>query len=198
MTNWLKEMSARIRRQAIRREILGDLDSVLIELSNDSLLHSDDSSASSEDENEGGWSFVFVDKVDPDYECSICLRPIRDPVQTECGHLFCQTCLDRNLLESSKCPVDKKDISKDKIFSDVHSGGRIMTFKVRCTVSDIDCKWKGELMNLLKQHLDKCGNTRTRCQVANCIADVKKKKYHNHVNNKCYGGLFLANIVRAK
>ena len=161
-----------------------------------------DSETSSESSEEaeyiGGWAFEFVDKVDPDYECFICLLPIRDPVQTQCGHLFCQTCLDRSLLESSKCPVDKEDISEDKIFSDVHSGRKIMAFKVRCMFSDIDCKWEGELRDMLKQHWDKCGNTRTRCQVANCTADVKKKKYHDHVNNKCYWRLIPCKYCKSK
>ena len=147
--------------------------------------HETSSESSEEAEDIGGWSFDFVDKVDPDYICPICLRPARDPVQTQCGHLFCQTCLDRNLLERSECPVDKQDISKEKIFSDVRGDRKIMTFKVRCTFSDVDCEWEGELRDLLKQHLDKCGKTLTRCEVASCAAYVKRKRYHDHVNNKC-------------
>ena len=41
----------------------------------------------------GGHDFVFVDELSPGQTCSICLVAMRNPVQTACGHRFCESCL---------------------------------------------------------------------------------------------------------
>ena len=41
----------------------------------------------------GGYDFVFIDELSPVQTCSICLHAMRNPVQTVCGHRFCETCL---------------------------------------------------------------------------------------------------------
>ena len=41
----------------------------------------------------GGYDFVFVDEPSPGQICSICLTAMRNPVQTFCGHRFCEECL---------------------------------------------------------------------------------------------------------
>lgn len=43
----------------------------------------------------GGYDVNFVDRANPDYACPICHLTFRDPVQTrDCGHRFCETCLE--------------------------------------------------------------------------------------------------------
>ena len=44
----------------------------------------------------GGYDFEFVDELSECQKCSICLLAMRDPVQTQCGHRFCETCLMRS------------------------------------------------------------------------------------------------------
>ena len=39
------------------------------------------------------------------HECPVCLSAMRDPVQTECGHLFCRGCLETALTGDHECPV---------------------------------------------------------------------------------------------
>ena len=41
----------------------------------------------------GGFDFVFVSELSQEQKCPICLLAMRDPVQTECGHRFCGSCL---------------------------------------------------------------------------------------------------------
>lgn len=41
----------------------------------------------------GGYDVVFVDEVSPRQTCPVCLLAMRNPVQTVCGHRFCESCL---------------------------------------------------------------------------------------------------------
>ena len=43
-----------------------------------------------------GFDEDFVDTVEDDFLCSICQLPLRDPLQTKCGHRFCKRCLEEH------------------------------------------------------------------------------------------------------
>ena len=50
------------------------------------------------------------------HECPICLHAMRDPVQTECGHLFCKGCLEPILATPNpECPLDRSAIYADQV-----------------------------------------------------------------------------------
>ena len=41
-----------------------------------------------------GYEYEFISTVLEDHHCLICHLPLREPVQTRCGHRFCKKCLD--------------------------------------------------------------------------------------------------------
>ncbi|XP_061834077.1 E3 ubiquitin-protein ligase LNX isoform X1 [Nerophis lumbriciformis] len=49
--------------------------------------------------------YLYKDEVDTDLVCHICLQPLIRPLDTPCGHTYCQECLTSFLLESDFCPV---------------------------------------------------------------------------------------------
>ncbi|XP_029988263.1 E3 ubiquitin-protein ligase LNX isoform X1 [Sphaeramia orbicularis] len=49
--------------------------------------------------------YLYKDEVDDDLVCHICLQPLIRPLDTPCGHTYCQECLTSFLLESDFCPV---------------------------------------------------------------------------------------------
>ncbi|KAM4629084.1 E3 ubiquitin-protein ligase LNX isoform 1-T2 [Polymixia lowei] len=49
--------------------------------------------------------YHYKDEVDDDLICNICLQPLIRPLDTPCGHTYCQECLTSFLLESDFCPV---------------------------------------------------------------------------------------------
>ncbi|KAK6313966.1 hypothetical protein J4Q44_G00154250 [Coregonus suidteri] len=51
--------------------------------------------------------YLYRDEVDDDLICHICLQPLIRPLDTPCGHTYCQECLTSFLLESDFCPVDR-------------------------------------------------------------------------------------------
>ncbi|XP_063057406.1 E3 ubiquitin-protein ligase LNX isoform X2 [Engraulis encrasicolus] len=54
--------------------------------------------------------YNYRDEVDDDLMCHICLQPFVRPLDTPCGHTFCQECLTSFLLESDFCPMDRKPL----------------------------------------------------------------------------------------
>uniref|UniRef100_A0A8C5DR76 Ligand of numb-protein X 1 n=1 Tax=Gouania willdenowi TaxID=441366 RepID=A0A8C5DR76_GOUWI len=49
--------------------------------------------------------YNYKEEVDDDLVCHICLQPLIKPLDTPCGHTYCQECLTSFLLESDFCPV---------------------------------------------------------------------------------------------
>ncbi|XP_067153254.1 E3 ubiquitin-protein ligase LNX [Apteryx mantelli] len=52
--------------------------------------------------------YNYMEEVDDDLICHICLQPLLQPLDTLCGHTFCTACLTNFLLEKDFCPMDRK------------------------------------------------------------------------------------------
>lgn len=50
-------------------------------------------------------------------ECSICYDTINKPVMTDCGHLFCNDCLEMSLGYKLECPQCRKPLDKNKVYT---------------------------------------------------------------------------------
>ena len=40
-----------------------------------------------------------------DFDCTLCLKLLYDPVTTPCGHTFCHACLLQSMDHGNKCPM---------------------------------------------------------------------------------------------
>ena len=49
-----------------------------------------------------GYEYEFISTVLDDQHCLICHLPLREPVQTRCGHRFCKKCLDEAIRRYEK------------------------------------------------------------------------------------------------
>ncbi|XP_034736813.1 E3 ubiquitin-protein ligase LNX isoform X1 [Etheostoma cragini] len=56
-------------------------------------------------ELEENHEYLYIDEVDDDLICHICLQALIRPLDTPCGHTYCGECLTNFLLESDFCPV---------------------------------------------------------------------------------------------
>lgn len=55
-------------------------------------------------------SVIMLNPLLPEMNCPICLESIvgRSPVSTNCGHIFCKSCLQTCLKTVKKCPMCQK------------------------------------------------------------------------------------------
>eukprot|EP01132_Coremiostelium_polycephalum_P004526 gene4526-5642_t len=66
-----------------------------------------------------------TNKVNSAFECNICFDDVSEPVVTQCGHLFCWSCIFQWLQHNSsqQCPVCKASVSEEKLIPIYGRGG---------------------------------------------------------------------------
>jgi len=86
--------------------------------------------------------------------CPICRNVFVEPVQTECGHIFCQMCITTALYTSRTCPVDRRPMTIEDL-KPVHRviSNLLDDLQVRCINSQCEKSMK---RYLLKYHLQEC------------------------------------------
>lgn len=48
-------------------------------------------------------------------QCPICLETYNQPTSTNCGHIFCTSCITRCISKTKKCPICKKDQTRENL-----------------------------------------------------------------------------------
>lgn len=57
-----------------------------------------------------------IEEQDARFSCNVCLDPVKDPVVTPCGHLYCWPCLFRWLkTHHTTCPVCKSGVTQENV-----------------------------------------------------------------------------------
>uniref|UniRef100_A0A665UL91 TNF receptor-associated factor n=1 Tax=Echeneis naucrates TaxID=173247 RepID=A0A665UL91_ECHNA len=132
-----------------------------------------------------GFRDHFVETPEPKYCCEVCRLVLCQPRQTECGHRFCQSCINSILSQSNPvCPADMEPLFKDKIFRDVCCHREIMALKVYCRSEPNGCQ---EQMSLhqIPDHLNVCPFFEVPCPLGKCKERMMRKDIPDHLNWKC-------------
>jgi len=135
-----------------------------------------------------GYDIDTIDKVQQDFYCPICLKLMRNVKQLDCGHVFCDGCLQKHLKTLTErgtvffCPVDRKPVSSKHIVSVPFIDRLILSSKVKCTYG---CDWVGELGNL-KDHQPHCEYLPIKCPNKKCCIRIQRKKMDEHIKTCKY------------
>jgi len=136
----------------------------------------------------GGYDADFCDPVPMEYECPICQLAFRDPVQVEeCGHRFCQTCLNevkRRQKGVMTCPLDRQNIDIEKVFLDKAARRAVLSLNVRCDNAKRKCDWTGELSST-EDHLKSCPFEDILCPNEQCQDSFPRRALSNHLSARC-------------
>ncbi|XP_020613479.1 TNF receptor-associated factor 6-B-like [Orbicella faveolata] len=105
----------------------------------------------------GGFDFIFEDELSQEQKCPICLLAMRNPVQTICGHRFCESCLLKSFSDhiEPQCPHDRQPIPEGGWFRDVAWERGILSLRVKCGKSGRGCEWTGEIRHY-QEHSTVC------------------------------------------
>ncbi|TSO67497.1 TNF receptor-associated factor 3 [Bagarius yarrelli] len=131
----------------------------------------------------GGFQDHFVMPPEPKYCCEHCRMVLCNPRQTECGHRFCESCINQLLSKQNPvCPADMEPLSPDKIFRDVCCNREIMTLKVYCRSAKNGCKEQMSLQQVT-DHLNMCEYFEVPCPL--CKEKIMRKDVPEHLSRKC-------------
>ncbi len=132
---------------------------------------------------------TFVDNVDK-WKCPLCTQILINPVQTLCGHRFCDACITEHIDQNGdpcKCPVDESDcemvsVKEKSLFKDASARREILNLLVRCIYYCFGCKENIEWRNYEK-HIRNCDFKRWPClyQDKGCPEMLKEKYVQAHV-----------------
>lgn len=110
---------------------------------------------------------------------------MRSPVQTWCGHRFCESCLSRTFREGHDpvCPQDRNPIDEDGgVFYDVAYEREILSLRVKCKKNERGCDWTGELRQY-EEHVNLCGYEYVTCN--DCSREMERRLLYEHFTSEC-------------
>ncbi|XP_063039796.1 TNF receptor-associated factor 3 isoform X2 [Engraulis encrasicolus] len=133
----------------------------------------------------GGFRDRFVETPEAKYCCEECRLVLCQPRQTECGHRFCDTCINSLLSKPNPvCPADKEPLFEDKIFRDVCCHREIMALKVYCRSQKNGCQEQMSLQQVM-DHLNICPYYEVPCPLGKCKERMMRKDIPDHLRLKC-------------
>ncbi|XP_012688508.1 TNF receptor-associated factor 3 isoform X2 [Clupea harengus] len=132
-----------------------------------------------------GFRDRFVETPEAKYCCEDCRLVLCQPRQTECGHRFCDTCINSLLSKPNPvCPADKEPLFEDKIFRDVCCHREIMALKVYCRSQKNGCQEQMSLQQVM-DHLNVCPYYEVPCPLGKCKERMMRKDIPDHLSWKC-------------
>lgn len=98
----------------------------------------------------------FVEPVDDEFKCSICLNVLEKPVHGTCGHVFCRACITtwlesgpplrhsasgrRVLRFVGSCPVDRKVLHQDDLIEAALPFRALLSrLRIKCQYAEFGC-----------------------------------------------------------
>ncbi|XP_057221744.1 TNF receptor-associated factor 3 isoform X5 [Malurus melanocephalus] len=135
---------------------------------------------------QGGYKEKFVNAVEDKYKCEKCHLILCNPKQTECGHRFCETCMNALLSSSSpKCTACQESIVKDKVFKDNCCRRELLALEIYCRNENKGCKEQLSLGQLLMHLRTDCQFEELPCPRADCKEKILRKDLPDHVEKTC-------------
>uniref|UniRef100_A0A8C3NAH2 TNF receptor-associated factor n=1 Tax=Geospiza parvula TaxID=87175 RepID=A0A8C3NAH2_GEOPR len=132
---------------------------------------------------QGGYKEKFVNAVEDKYKCEKCHLILCNPKQTECGHRFCETCMNALLRSSSpKCTACQESIVKDKVFKDNCCRRELLALQIYCRNENKGCKEQLSLGQLLKHEDTDCPCVMVSCPHKCSVKTLMRSELNAHLS----------------
>ena len=138
-----------------------------------------------------GREYQFVDQSKESIErfvCPICQELVYEPVQTSCGHLFCERCLTVHIGKKNRlCPTCREPISEDP-HRDRFNEREVRKLRVKCPNTIKGCSTVGDLGDIIK-HQASSDDSGCQFQLVKCSNDcgevVERRRLFVHLKEDC-------------
>ncbi|XP_043930463.1 TNF receptor-associated factor 3 [Protopterus annectens] len=133
-----------------------------------------------------GYTEHFVKPLEDKYKCEKCHLALCNPKQTECGHRFCETCM-QTLLSSPNplCTACKDVIHMGKVFNDNCCKREILGLMIYCRNETKGCKEQMTLRNQYEHLKSDCQYEELPCPRVECKEKVLRKDLSDHMEKMC-------------
>ncbi len=123
-----------------------------------------------------GKEYLFVEETMKNLEalqCPVCFEIVLEPVQTSCGHLFCEKCV-RGVTRCHACREQFTSVP------DHFNNRRVRSLRVKCPFTANGCKWVGDLGDVGDHEAVRCKFQANSCQYCG-FTTVQKEIFRNHL-----------------
>ncbi|XP_077986472.1 TNF receptor-associated factor 2-like [Glandiceps talaboti] len=127
------------------------------------------------------------------YLCILCQLVLREPIQSICGHRFCNTCVQEFIHQSTgrnKCPkcIEEDPDSEDSVIcpEEVNPDYAIRREMKRLPSKCVNhgCSWKGSFSEYMEHEKD-CKYLKVMCQNQGCSVKIRKSDLKKHQLEEC-------------
>ncbi|XP_046855647.1 TNF receptor-associated factor 6-like [Xenia sp. Carnegie-2017] len=122
-------------------------------------------------------------KIHPKFICTYCHHLLVNPMQTSCGHLFCESCIDIVLgCSDPRCPEDEQELNQNEVFPDAFARRELRTIRLHCPSNN--CNWFGTYEEL-EGHSQVCEHALISCVHKQCNIQLHRSLLDEHLKNDC-------------
>lgn len=146
--------------------------------------------------------FSFINEMKhylEELQCPVCRSILQDPVQTSCGHSFCNECRPQQSFRRNyqvECHVCRSVCS---VTEDPKEARRVKNLKVKCPNYHAGCEWKGTLGDSL-QHCDQCLYEVIHCPnfEEGCDVRLQRALMQDHAEKDCEKRMYQCQYCRGE
>ena len=123
----------------------------------------------------------FLGDVNEGLLCCICRDVLEDPVQAPCEHAYCRQCIEGWLVNETRCPEDRKNLSLSSLkplFR--YMKNDLDNLQIRCINVNLGCSHICSL-EFLASHESECQLASVECPNDNCHARVQRNDLADHM-----------------
>lgn len=135
-----------------------------------------------DESDQSGWPLDrFVDKNLLDYVCAICRDICRNAVSINCGHTFCEKCIQRSSHNfKNECPQCRVLITQ--MVPSFHIRMKIEGLHIMCENNESGCTYT-DATSRIKEHEESCPKRNVPCD--DCEQNILESELEDHRLNRC-------------
>lgn len=132
--------------------------------------------------------FVKGDSISDSFVCKICLLVLEDPIKMECGHYFCQTCIQHWVQSQQTCPTCRTHQNNTDLLNWA-TQARVLSNLLGeeeryCENRPQGCHWVGPGIRLAAHLADDC--LAVRVQVLQRVNERLTGQLEQRLHQSCY------------